>query len=195
MVLTIHLTTVGRAVNDEDSYREYMDNLIFELSFRATTVLLQANIPFFPPCPESNTSWAYYVILEAGLTIIAVNLPSLWYYVNGVTPDRVLRSVRSVLSLGSGRGSQTSFKSGNSTTKQTTGQGVKRGQSLDTNSAHSDLVDRGDQPFPYHSKATPVETYAMTDMPGHRLPHPEPIAHAGQGIQVNHSIQRTEEQV
>ncbi|MCJ1318955.1 hypothetical protein MMC15_004287 [Xylographa vitiligo] len=52
---------------------------------------------------QSSSQLAYFNILEAGMVIIAVNLPSLWYYINNVTPKSVLRSVRSVLSLRSQR--------------------------------------------------------------------------------------------
>ena len=37
---------------------------------------------------ESNTQLAYYIMLEAGFTIVAVNLPSLWYFTAGITPER-----------------------------------------------------------------------------------------------------------
>jgi hypothetical protein len=153
---------------------------------------------------ESNTSWAYFVILEAGLTIIAVNLPSLWYYLAGVTPEGVLRSIRSVISLGSGRGgSQSSLKTGKPESEHATENKSKWRASRETNSSHSNMVDRGEH---HHLETYPkdvtsvVETYAMTDSPGQqrRTSDTEPtIAQADQqeGIRVDHSIQRTEEEV
>ena len=50
-----------------------------------------------------NTTLLYFMLLEAHLTLIAVSLPSLWYFVSGKTPERVLRSIRSMVSLRSER--------------------------------------------------------------------------------------------
>jgi hypothetical protein len=141
---------------------------------------------------ESKTQWTYYVILEAGLTIVAVNLPSLWYYLAGSTPERVLRSVRSILSLGSNRGSQGSVKKGSRTGKPAAENGSTREQSLDTNSSETQLADRGAQDLAY-PEGSSAETYAIRDLPGHQNPAIERGAWTGQGIQVNHSIQLTEE--
>ncbi|APA10337.1 hypothetical protein sscle_06g051070 [Sclerotinia sclerotiorum 1980 UF-70] len=95
--------------------------------------------------------------IGSGLTIIAVNLPSLWYYLAGVNPEHVLRTVRSVISLRSIRsGSQSSSKSANDfENKSGTGSGSKREQSLDTNSSSSYLT---------YSKGKTVEAYTMVDM-------------------------------
>jgi hypothetical protein len=57
---------------------------------------------------QSNTSWAFYVILEAGLTMIAANLPSLWCLTRDISPESVLRSVRSLISVRSSHGSEKS---------------------------------------------------------------------------------------
>ena len=43
----------------------------------------------------------YLSMLEAGMPLIAVNLPSLWLLLTHVVPERVVRSMRSALSLGS----------------------------------------------------------------------------------------------
>lgn len=40
-------------------------------------------------------------MLEIGISLIAVNLPSLWMLFTSVTPEKVIRSIRSVISLGS----------------------------------------------------------------------------------------------
>ena len=53
--------------------------------------------------PVKNTTLLYFILLEALLSFIAVSLPSLWYFVSGKTPERVLRSIRSMVSLRSNR--------------------------------------------------------------------------------------------
>ena len=44
-------------------------------------------------------------MLETGMSLVAVNLPSLWLLCTSVIPEKVVRSVRSILSLPSQRGS------------------------------------------------------------------------------------------
>ena len=124
--------------------------------------------------------WAYFIILEAGLTIVAVNLPSLSYFVVGVTPESVLRSIRSVVSLGSGRGSQGSYKSQKSQ-KSATKNSIRLA-SMDTNSSHAHLA---------YPEGKSVESHAMTDLPSKQNYDIE-AAPAGKG---NHSIERREEQM
>lgn len=46
-----------------------------------------------------NTEPIYYTTLECGLSLIAVNLPSLWYLFSNTVPDYILQSVRSIMSL------------------------------------------------------------------------------------------------
>ncbi|KAF4629735.1 hypothetical protein G7Y89_g8416 [Cudoniella acicularis] len=128
---------------------------------------------------QSNTQLAYYIVLEAGFTIVAVNLPSLWYFMAGITPKRVLHSVRSLVSIGSGRGSQdgTSIKgSKTSGTKAT-----RDPRSLKSNSSHSPLVKK--------SSGTGVESYAMADLPA------KTTTVDANGIQVDRNFNRTVEQV
>ena len=123
---------------------------------------------------ESNTQIAYFNILEAGMTIVAVNLPSLWYYMKHSSPEGVLRSVRSKLSIGSHRSSHESGR-------DSTDSGHQRGgQSVDTNSYRSDFVE---------SAKTLTEAYALTDIVA------APTPQASEDIYVNHSFQRTEEPV
>ena len=43
----------------------------------------------------------YFSVLEAGMTLIAANLPSLWVIFSKVTLEKMLRCVRSIVSLGS----------------------------------------------------------------------------------------------
>jgi hypothetical protein len=142
-----------------------------------------------PACHlETNTILAYFAVFEAGMTIIAVNLPSLWYYLRGISPDRALRSVRSVFSLHSGHDSQTSVKSATARDRHPIQSSTGVGPSSESNSSHNDVVGRGDQQFGY-PKDSSLESYAMSD-----VPHPKPVAEGGDGIQVKRSIQRTEEQ-
>ncbi|TGO67701.1 hypothetical protein BOTNAR_0037g00380 [Botryotinia narcissicola] len=47
----------------------------------------------------TNTKSIYLSILEVGLSCVAVNLPTLYYLSHKVTPENVLRSVRSIISL------------------------------------------------------------------------------------------------
>lgn len=42
-------------------------------------------------------------MLETGFTLIAVNLPSLWSIFSQFSPESIVRSVRSLISLGSTR--------------------------------------------------------------------------------------------
>ncbi|KAF2151900.1 hypothetical protein K461DRAFT_279413 [Myriangium duriaei CBS 260.36] len=49
----------------------------------------------------AQTKAAYLTHLEAGISLVAVNLPSLWLLFSKVVPETALRSIRSVLSLSS----------------------------------------------------------------------------------------------
>ena len=57
-----------------------------------------------------NTETIYLAVLECGLSLIAANLPSLWYLVSHISPEKMLRSLQSIISLrfkrsaGSGHG-------------------------------------------------------------------------------------------
>ena len=53
-----------------------------------------------------DTAEVYWSILEAGLCLLAVNLPSLWYYRHKLSPESVLASIRSAISLRSLRSNQ-----------------------------------------------------------------------------------------
>ncbi|MCJ1262144.1 hypothetical protein MMC22_002014 [Lobaria immixta] len=50
-----------------------------------------------------NTKSIYLSVLEAGLSLIAVNLPSLWVLFSKIMPEKVLHNVRSMISLASSR--------------------------------------------------------------------------------------------
>ena len=51
----------------------------------------------------SNTWRIYFSVLEAGLGLIAVNLPSLWCLFSKIKPENIRRSIRNLMSLRSGR--------------------------------------------------------------------------------------------
>lgn len=48
-----------------------------------------------------DTLEIYWSLIEAGLCLLAVNLPSLWFYVGKTSPERMIAGVRSVISLAS----------------------------------------------------------------------------------------------
>lgn len=50
-----------------------------------------------------NTKSIYLSVLEAGLSLIAVNLPSLWVLFSKIMPEKVLHNVRSMISPASSR--------------------------------------------------------------------------------------------
>ena len=41
----------------------------------------------------------YYLVMEVGLALVAVNLPTLWYLCKGVTSERILGNIRSLIGL------------------------------------------------------------------------------------------------
>ena len=49
-----------------------------------------------------DTQVLFWSMLEGGLALIAVNLLSIWGLFTKVSPEAVLRSVRGMVSLGSG---------------------------------------------------------------------------------------------
>ncbi|KAH0593230.1 hypothetical protein MHUMG1_08952 [Metarhizium humberi] len=97
---------------------------------------------------QGNTQIVYYAILEAAFNIVAINGPSLWYLVAGVPPERVLHSIRSIISLGSGHRPDSS----KSSVERTTCDAAPGHKLDDTDSSPSSPVKNG------------VETYAMADL-------------------------------
>lgn len=97
-----------------------------------------------------NTKAIYLSVLEAGLSLIAVNLPSLWCLLNKVKPESVLRSVRSIISLRS----------------------KCSANSLNKNGSHSPLsslsknghTQSSSQDHLAHPETQSIETYAMHNM-------------------------------
>lgn len=71
-----------------------------------------------PPCHKANSSSIvadtkvyFYGVLEVGMATFAINLPSSWFLISKITPESVVRSIRSMISLqsirsGGSRGSR-----------------------------------------------------------------------------------------
>ncbi len=113
-----------------------------------------------------NTKAIYLSTLEAGLSLIAVNLPSLWFLRKNVSPESVLRSVRSMISLRSNR-SATSSESKGDTQSQPERLGKKRSNSSSSQSglAHPDAQSYAMQNLEHeeHRPPKPVENIQNTD--------------------------------
>lgn len=95
-----------------------------------------------------DTLEVYWSMLEAGVGLMAVNLPSLWAYVNKISPERVLASIRSVISLSSLRSTGTSRSH-----TGTTGHQQLDGESIASKSSRRDFL-----------RAENVEAHAMHDV-------------------------------
>lgn len=103
------------------------------------------------------------MMLEAGISLLAVNLPSLWLIFVRVTPETILRSMRSVASLGSSRDSNRSKAS--SVRAKSSGDVESRRKSTTSASASSSSANKpGLDP-------TGAESHALCDV--ERPPVPE----------------------
>ena len=94
-------------------------------------------------------------MLEAGMSLVAVNLPSLWLLCTSVIPERVVHSVRSMLSLHSQRSKSSNL-----------GETRKPGSTDSTNpSLPSSSSQLASQVSPYRLRADledqKLEAYAM----------------------------------
>ena len=111
-------------------------------------------------------------MLEAGMSLVAVNLPSLWLLFTTVIPEKVARSLRSVLSLHSLRRSDlntSSAAAGTSTTRAN-----RRTETSSTDSGRPALLTDLSQARSYPRKAGQhlqgdmddqmYEAYAMQDV-------------------------------
>lgn len=58
------------------------------------------------------TKGLYFMMLEAGISLLAVNLPSIWLIFVRATPEAILRGMRSVASLTSSNRSNRSNSKG-----------------------------------------------------------------------------------
>jgi hypothetical protein len=59
--------------------------------------------PLTLPFAEYITQVGFYMILEIGIALVAVCLPSIWSVFTTIGPDKIMRSIRSVVSLASVR--------------------------------------------------------------------------------------------
>ena len=121
-----------------------------------------------------------------------MNLPSLWYHLAGVSPERILRSVRSLVSLGSNRSSGGSLNKDSGTGKKAARSHSLREQSMESSPSDALSADQAAHNIAYPDGRS-VETFEMNSLPAHQTPSGE--VDASQGIQVDRSIQFTEEQV
>ena len=109
-----------------------------------------------------NTKAIYLSVLETGLCLIAVNLPSLWFLFSKVKPESVLRSVRSMISLRSNRSAASSQgKGGTQSHPSSLGKNQHDSSSSKT---HLALPD-----------AQSVQTYAMRDLEYEEYGPPMPL--------------------
>lgn len=53
------------------------------------------------PCAGTDTESFYLSMLEGGMSLVAVNLPSLWFFFTTMMPDRLMRGIRRVIPLSS----------------------------------------------------------------------------------------------
>ena len=98
-----------------------------------------------------NTKAIYLSVLEAGLSLVAVNLPSLWFLLTKVESDNFLRSFRSMISLHSNRSVDSSRNMG----------GIhSHPSSLDKKRSHSS----SSQSRLAHPNADSFRTYATYDL-------------------------------
>lgn len=75
------------------------------LSARYHDLTLLTNPPSFMQNAGTLTQSCYLAMLEAGMSLIAMNIPSVWLLCTKVVPEKVVRSIRSMVSLTSGRSS------------------------------------------------------------------------------------------
>ena len=99
-----------------------------------------------------NTKAIYLSVLETGLSLIAVNLPSLWFLFSKVSPERVLRSVRSMISLRSDRSAASSY------------QGQGGAQSYPSSPSKKQSNSTSSQSHLAHADAKCAQEYAMHDL-------------------------------
>ncbi|PSR82548.1 hypothetical protein BD289DRAFT_488118 [Coniella lustricola] len=92
----------------------------------------------------------FYGILEIGISLVAINLPSCWLLLTQVAPDKVIRSIRSVISLGSlrsGRGdgnntNETSKKAGSAASSRPSDASLRLRSDVEAQNTHTS-AERG----------------------------------------------------
>lgn len=60
----------------------------------------------FTDLERTDTKSFFYAMLEAGISVVAVNLPSTYFFLTSLIPEKIIRSVRSIISLPSGQDSK-----------------------------------------------------------------------------------------
>ena len=111
-------------------------------------------------------------MLEAGMSLVAVNLPSLWLLFTTTIPEKVARSLRSVISLHSLRHSDPEASS--ATAGTSTNRADRRTETSSIDSGHPALLTDLSQADSYPRKAGQqlrgdmddqmYEVYAMHDI-------------------------------
>ena len=122
-----------------------------------------------------DTQVLFWSVLEAGLGLIAVNLPSIWGLLTKVSPEAVLRSVRSLVSLGSRH-------SGDSRASRTP---YKQSKSFPSNSSNAGIIYKDGKEFNNGA-------YAMHDVEYANQHPPPPLP---EGIVVSNSVTQTDSAV
>ena len=93
-------------------------------------------------CAGTDTQSFYFAMLEAGMSVVAVNLPSLWLFFTSLMPEKLVRSVRSMISLSSlssQRRSDLNSASAAATSSSATHLGRKPDSSSSINSGRPDF--------------------------------------------------------
>ncbi|KAG5982345.1 hypothetical protein E4U55_002036 [Claviceps digitariae] len=129
MVIIIHLVNVGQSTVHKVDPERYLSRVVF------------------------------YFILEMGVGLVAVNLPSIWMVFTSVAPDALLRSIRSVVSLASFRSSRSrSFRERHNP------------EPLKSSASFSSVV-----PLSSHAKASVPEAFELQPQrPLSDIPEPSP---------------------
>ena len=107
-----------------------------------------------------NTQQLYLSVLENGLSLIAVNLPSLRRLFAEIEPESVIRSVRSILSLRSRQSATSGDKPGS--------------RSATSYPTKNNGASKSSQFHLAHLENESIETYAMHDIEGADLRGPLP---------------------
>ena len=117
----------------------------------------------------------FWSMLEAGLALIAVNLPSIWGLFTKVSPEAILRSVRSAVSIAS-------RSSGDSKNSRPS---YKQNKVPPSTSSHENIVHKDGREFG-------AEAYAMHDIDNANHNQQQPLP---ESIVVSNSITQTNSMV
>ncbi|TEY32148.1 hypothetical protein BOTCAL_0750g00010 [Botryotinia calthae] len=109
-----------------------------------------------------NTKALYLSLLEVGVACIAVNLPSMWFLISHVTPEAVIRSLRSVVSLRSLRSNRSDDSSKDKNARSSNY--PWNGQKVDSSPSASESR---------LAPADPTETHVMYDLESYMAQPPQ----------------------